>query len=276
MKILGISRAPRFSPNSAHRDAAIFNAVAEKLREMGHAVSTVGEEDFDAADCDIVFSMGRDRAFLERLAAEEERGRVVINSAKALLQGSRAALAAVFEKAALPVAPSWLVNKTCLPKLAEGKRYWLKRGDACAQTASDVCLVETTDALQAALDDFLSRGVSEPLLSPHIEGDLVKFYGVEGTDFFHYYYPTAEGAFSKFGLERHNATPVGFAFSPQELKASADHAARLSGFAIYGGDCVVQSDGTWQIIDFNDWPSFSRCCNEAAAAIASRVLFRSL
>ncbi len=273
MRILGISRAWCFSPNSSHRDAAIFNAVADRLRDRGHHVSLVSEEDtFEPTGYDVVFSMGRDRTFLEHLSEVESSGLVVVNSAKALLNGTRVALAVLFENAGLPVAPSVLLDKQHLPLLKEGERYWLKRGDACAQSAADVCLIHSEEELRAALDDFLSRGVTQPLLSPHIEGDLVKFYGVEGTDFFHYYYPTAEGAFSKFGLERHNGVPAGYAFSPRGLKETADRAARLSGFVVYGGDCVVKADGTWQIIDFNDWPSFSRCCDEAAAAIASRIV----
>ena len=32
---------------------------------------------------------------------------------------------------------------------------------------------------------------------------------------------------------------------------------------VYGGDCVVSSSGEIRIIDFNDWPSFARCREEA-------------
>ncbi len=271
MKILGISRSPRFSPNSVDRDNAIFEGVAACLRRAGHTACGISEDDFEtAAGYDIVYSMGRDREFLLRLNVEENAGLTVVNSAKALLRGSRAALAALFESQNLPVAPSYLVDKKTLPALEYG-RYWLKRGDACAQSAGDVCLIDSEEKLRAALDDFTIRGIAEPLLSPHIEGDLVKFYGVEGTDFFYHYYPTADGAFSKFGLESHNGCPVGFAFSPEQLKKATDRAALLSGFTVYGGDCIVRADGSFLIIDFNDWPSFSLCRDAAAAAIAQRL-----
>ena len=41
---------------------------------------------------------------------------------------------------------------------------------------------------------------------------------------------------------------------------------------IYGGDCIIDADGSMQIIDFNDWPSFAPCRNEAAPYIAKCVL----
>ncbi len=41
---------------------------------------------------------------------------------------------------------------------------------------------------------------------------------------------------------------------------------------IYGGDCIVDPDGSIRIIDFNDWPSFAPCRKEAAPYIAKCVL----
>ncbi len=273
MRILGISRSPRFSPNSTARDAAIFGAVAAELRESGHEVDAVCEDEYRTSEgYDLVFNMGRDVAFLRLLAREEAEGRSVVNSAQALLRNTRAALSVLFEGNSLPVACNVRVNcGGALPEMIRKQPCWLKRGDACAQSVSDVRLVASDEELAAALDDFTARGITEALLSEHITGDLVKFYGVEGTDFFHLYYPTAEAAFSKFGLEKHNGAPQGFEFDRLALKKDADRAACLSRFIVYGGDCVVRPDGTYLIIDFNDWPSFSRCCGEAARAIAWRL-----
>ena len=58
----------------------------------------------------------------------------------------------------------------------------------------------------------------------------------------------------------------------EALKALADRAAEVSGFTVYGGDAIVSADGSIRIIDFNDWPSFSPCRRQAAAAIAARLL----
>ncbi len=290
MRLLGIGRAPRFSPHSTARDAAILGAVAGVLRQQGHTVTLCNEDDLGttaaplADGADRVFSMARDTAVLHRLAALAAGGLPVVNAPGALLEGSRRRLTQRFVAASLPVAPVTDLS-TLLPTaatapldalMADGRRYWLKRGEACAQSAGDVTLVTDTATLRAALVDFGRRGVTEALLSPHIEGDLVKFYGVEGTDFFDVYYPTGDGdAFSKFGLERHNGRPQGFALDRRRLKADADAAARCSGFTVYGGDAVVTATGQHVLIDFNDWPSFARCRDAAAVAIARRLLLPS-
>ena len=55
------------------------------------------------------------------------------------------------------------------------------------------------------------------------------------------------------------------------MQAEAERLAEAVGIEVYGGDCIVSSDGTFCLIDFNDWPSFSRCREEAAEAIASLI-----
>lgn len=277
-RILGVSRSHRFSPNSIDRDNAIFQAVAVALRGSGYEVECVGEDDLTRqslaeAPC-LVYSMARSEKALSILTEAEEKGIPVVNSANALTKGTRTALARCFERHDLPVAESRCFDVNAMkPALCfeTGKRYWLKRGDACAQNSGDVRFVASEKDLEEAADDYKARGITDVLLSPHIEGDLVKFYGVEDTDFFHLYYPTRGACFSKFGLERFNGSPTGYAFSENALKKSADACAAVSGFTVYGGDAVVRPDGSFLIIDFNDWPSFSRCCDEAAEAIAERL-----
>jgi len=52
------------------------------------------------------------------------------------------------------------------------------------------------------------------------------------------------------------------------LRQKAEKVAQTIGITAYGGDAIVRADGTFCIIDFNDWPSFSRCREDAAKAIA--------
>lgn len=279
MKILGISRSPIFSPNSENRDRAIFQAVANLFLENGHTVVTLGEEDFKKADrlkpseeYDAVFSMARNEDVLQQLSHEEEKNLPVFNSALALLKASRSALTLLFEEGGIPIPQS--VAIPCADKALEQIHFpaWLKRGDACAQTANDVHFLQSKEELNATLKDFSERHINNAVLCEHIEGDLVKFYGVEGTDFFYLYYPTLGNNFSKFGLEKINGAPSGFPFDKTQLKACADHAAQLSGIRIYGGDCIVQADGSFLLIDFNDWPSYSACTDDAAKAIVEMIL----
>ena len=85
-------------------------------------------------------------------------------------------------------------------------------------------------------------------------------------------YRYASDGHSKFGLEAINGKACGFSFDVSELKRISDEAARVLDVPVYGGDCVVSEDGTIGLIDFNDWPSFSRCREAASKAIASRIL----
>lgn len=277
MKIFGIARSERFSPNSAHRDEAVFRAVADVLRADGHEVETMSEDGIGSREelsrccraSDAVFSMARDASLLSWLAAEEQAGCKVINSAVALLHADRSALTRLFITNDIPVP------RTRPAAEAAGSLsfpLWLKRGDACAQSATDVCHAADRGEFEAAMASFAARGISDILACEHAAGDLVKFYGVEGTDFFFHYHATDGAHFSKFGLEKYNGAPAGYAVPTCLLKACADRAARLSGLTVYGGDCVVRRDGSFVIIDFNDWPSYSLCRDAAAAAIARRIL----
>ena len=61
--------------------------------------------------------------------------------------------------------------------------------------------------------------------------------------------------------------------NPQKraLNHAAVTAASALGLEIWGGDAIVKGD-RFSIVDFNDWPSFSRVRNDAARAIARRSL----
>lgn len=279
MNILGISRSLQFSPNSVDRDAAIFAAVSNKLQRRGHDVSVISEDLFIAVDLsefDLVYSMARGRDVLEALASAEKTDHLrVVNSAQALLKATRYELVRDLEQAGIPQPRTQVLSLDELGNLVApctlSYPLWLKRGDACAQQAGDVCYLSSCSENTAALTHFAEKGVSKVIAVEHAVGDLIKFYGVEGTDFFFFAYPTDGKGFSKFGLEQHNGQPVHTAFDAEALKTIADKAARATGFTVYGGDAIVQADGTFVIIDFNDWPSFSACRKEAAKAIAQRL-----
>jgi len=280
MNLLGISRSACFSPNSVDRDTAIFSAVSSRLLRRGHNVSVISEDLFVAADLsefDLVFSMARGKEVLHELADAENGNRlVVINSAKALLENTRSCLVAKFSACGIP-QPATRVLCAPFSKDEDGCQtlhfpVWLKRSDACAQSRDDVRYVSSPGELPDALADYEKKGVKELVAVEHAEGDLVKFYGVEGVGFFSYTYPTEEQGYSKFGLEAHNGKPKYFSFSSGALKQMADKAARESGFLIYGGDAIIMQNGDFVIIDFNDWPSFASCRKQASKAIAQRII----
>lgn len=273
-QILGIGRAPKFSPNCVDRDAAILQAVAEVLRSRDYVVHICSEEALpDWQGYVAAFSMARHPQALGELARWEAEGFPVINSARSLQACDRADLTARCIAAGVPMPPFRLLCADepdgALAQL-DGMYFplWLKRCEACAQHEDDVCHAADAAEAHAALVRFHRRGISRVMACPHQVGDLVKFYGVLDTGFFYHYYPIVEGSTGKFGLERHNGRPLGFQVQTEKLHAAAERAARVTGLSVYGGDAIISADGSFQIIDFNDWPSFSRCRAEAAVAIA--------
>ena len=156
-------------------------------------------------------------------------------------------------------------------KKAGFKSCWIKRGDFHAMHKEDVSYVRHPEEAQEVLQEYFLRGIKRAVINVHLEGDLVKFYGVNGTPFFYWFYPY-DGGHSKFGLEAINGKSQGIKFSVKQLKSICQRAATELNVEVYGGDCIVAPDGSISIIDFNDWPSFAPCRTEAAPHIARRML----
>lgn len=259
-EILALARDERFSPNSVDKDRAIIEAAATRLRRRGYSVRIINEKDFCGKDtADVILTMGRLRSTLDILRHKQAEGAVVINSPEGVAACSRTITDRIMRSNGIPVAPT---EGTC--------GYWIKRGDEAAQSKDDVVFAADDKERDEALRAFKLRGVNETVVTAHVRGDVVKFYGVRGTDFFRTYYPADDGQ-TKFGQEEINGQPHHYEFSKDSLRHDADRTAALLGVDVYGGDCIVRADGTYAIIDFNDWPSFSRCREEAAEAIASIV-----
>ena len=260
MKILMIRRAELFSPHAVEHDRAILEAVALRLSQRGHTVSQVDETalvaSLTADRPDFIFSMAR---LPESLRLLQASGIKIINAPRAVAQSSRRRLQELMASLHIPYP------------VGEGHHgYWIKRADAAAQTEADVVFVPDCQALTEAEAAMRARGIRDYLVCPHVEGDLVKFYGVSATGFFRYYYPTDDGL-SKFGQEQLNGQAHHYPFSATDLQTKAEALAAAVGLQIYGGDMIVTNDGSWYMIDFNDWPSFSRCREEAAEAIARLI-----
>ena len=255
-----IRRAEQFSPHSVENDRAILEAVALRVSQQGHAVTQVDEAALAsvlAADTpDFIFSMAR---LPESLHLLEASGVRIVNTPKGVLQSSRRQVQEIMASLDIPF-PS-----------GEGLHgYWLKRADAAAQTEADVVYVPDRQALAEAETAMRARDIRDYIISPHVEGDLVKFYGVPAAGFFRCFYPTDDGL-SKFGQEHRNGQAHHYPFDADSLQTKAEALAAAVGLQIYGGDAIVTADGTWYMIDFNDWPSFSRCREEAVEAIAGLV-----
>ena len=254
-----IQRAPQFSPNSVEKDLAILDAVAARLSVQRHEVSVVSEDNLPVTlDADVILTMGRLSETQKML--KTLRDCRIINAPEGIENCARSRLAAIMAQVGTPVPPE------------EGPDgYWLKRGDAAAQSESDVQFAVDKAQLAEKIQDMGQRGISSYTVSAHVVGDLVKFYGVRGTGFFRYFYPTDDGD-TKFSDESRNGSARHYVFEVSAMQVEAERLAEAVGIEVYGGDCIVRSDGTFCMIDFNDWPSFSRCREEAAEAIASLIM----
>mgnify|MGYP001157652078 CR=1 FL=1 len=257
--ILAIGRAERYSPNSVEKDAAILACVCHELARAGHAVETINETQLGEIMPDITacITMGRNPQTLERLDAISRRGVTVVNSQESVrLCCQRRRLDAVLRNAGI-----------CVPSTAGCHGYWLKRADGTSEGPGDIRFAADAAERNRVMENMRNEGMGDIIVSAHIPGDLLKFYGVRGTGFFRTFYPGDDGQW-KFSDEEHNGRPHHYAFSMDAFHAMAEKAAQATDVIVYGGDAIINADGQPTVIDFNDWPSFSRCRDEAASAIA--------
>lgn len=270
-------RAGAYSPNHIGNDAAIFNAAADQLRKRGCEVSVYSEEQFRNSDIeeDIVLNMCREQDSIRKLISLEEKDKLVINSGYGIENCTRERMTRMLVGNGIPYPESIIVNtnEDVRPELERAAfgACWIKRGDFHAMHKEDVSYCRHIEEAQEVLHEYFYRGIGRAVINRHLVGDLVKFYGVSGQPFFHWFYPFDEGH-SKYGYEAVNGRSTGFTFDVGNLKSMCQRAADIMEVKIYGGDCIVSEDGTIRIIDFNDWPSFAPCRAEASPAIAKCVL----
>lgn len=271
IRVVGVSRGNEYSPNHVGNDAAIFRITAESLEKKGCEVILYPEKEFvkQGIEADFIFDMARDRATINRLKELEDNGATVVNSAYGIDNCVRKAMTELLVANHVPHPRSFIIptDGAFTPDVFP---CWIKRGNSHAMVKEDVVYVECREEAEHVLADFRRRNIPEAIVNEHLVGDLVKFYGVRGTDFFYTFYPT-EQSHSKFGLEAINGETRGFPFDVKKLQAYGNQAAEALNIYIYGGDCVVSSTGEIRIIDFNDWPSFARCREEAGPKIAECI-----
>lgn len=287
-------RAGAYSPNHVGNDANILNSVAEQLRKRGCEVVMYSEEEFGAASGEIaeevVLNMARERRSTTLLQDLEDRGALVVNSAYGVENCIRERQTLLLQAAGLPFPESVVVDtdQAVRQTLQERgmERCWLRRGDFHALHKEDATYVRTPDEAQDVLQEFFLRGFRRAVISRHVPGRLIKFYGVNtpasllrgmrrgrrpatasttegatvaaGDDFFYWFRP-----YEADNLDQ----PTG-----EALRELCRRAARELNLVVYGGEAIQGDDGQLTLIGINDWPSFSPCRREAAVPIAKTVL----
>lgn len=281
MEILGIYRSKKHSPNHVDNDAAIMYLVHQHLVEAECDVQLVEEKDFlqmDEADfkSKVIISMSRNVKVLSRLKKVERRKTLVINSAFGIEKCFRGNLTNSLINNDIPYPKSIIINtnQNLLfqnPKKFPKEGVWIKRGDFHAILKEDVSFAKTSDEALAILRSFYDRKIKEAVISENLKGDLVKFYGVADTNFFFWFYPYDFNHYKYQEFKVINGKTNYFPFDADRLEKIANKISDTINIPIYGGDAVVDSDGNIKVIDFNDWPSFAPCRDDAAKSIVNCI-----
>ncbi|TLU99372.1 hypothetical protein [Dyadobacter luticola] len=278
LEILGVHRNKKFSPNHIGNDDAIFQLTARELEKLGCKVTICCEDDFLAMESvpqQQIFTMARQKQVVAKLQELESAGKQVVNSAFGIENCFRTNLTNALNQNDVPVADSYIVPTSyqgdeVFNKIT-GKGYWIKRGDFHAIHKEDVSFARSKQEAKEILREYALRDIPDAVISQHLVGDLVKFYGVRGTDFFFWFYPYDNNHHKYADYEQINGSSAYYEFDAHNLHEVATKAARVVGIDIYGGDAIVSKDGSFRIIDLNDWPSFAPCRDEASVHIAQTI-----
>lgn len=259
--ILGIYREHIYSPGKIQDDAAILDATLRELSGMGYGVEARRAESLNRCDPrpGIVLSMAQSMGVLDILEDWGAKGARVINSVQSVRSCYRGPLLDMLLKSGINMPRSRMVSVRDVHEQIDWRhpeRFWFKRGDVHAIQAGDVASVASREEMARALDHFRTKGIPEILVQDHLDGPVVKFYGVGQGGYFRAY-------LAETGEDVTAGVPA--------LRDIAKSASRAVGLDVYGGDAVMTNGNRVALIDLNDWPSFSRCCQTAAMSIAGYV-----
>ncbi len=258
VNVLGIYREERFSPGKIREDAAVLDTTLAFLPDTKYRVASLQTDHLDdmTPRPELVLSMAQSGPVLDFLEHWQQKNVFVINTVQSVRNCYRKALIRRLQEAGIPIPLSRIVQINVAAQAVtpiSGVGCWLKRGDVHAMQPADVVRIDTRQQLDPALGHFRSQGIQDILLQHHVEGKVIKFYGVGRDAFFSAYFVDS-------GRVVHKETAA--------LRDLAVHAAEAVGLEIYGGDAVLTPEGSMILIDLNDWPSFSPCRPAAARAIA--------
>lgn len=287
--ILAISRDPIYSPNNEKKDAAIWNGVLERLRVRGWKIDEISEEELagmSMKECQNRYSkivhMARRMRSLMRI---EKLNIPTFNKAHAVrtVAKSREATLLRLQQTGLPVPAWWAYDPeedemfVCDLNLHNLLPGWVKAMREDGAKPQDVSFVQTPLEADSHILQLSAERVPDIIVMQHIEGDLIKCYVVldenpDGEIRLLRWFRPQEIGYSKFGeAESHNTPPSNNTIDETELAQLARAIGQTLDLQIFGFDAIVKSDDSINIIDVNDWPSFSCCQEEAADAIASVI-----
>jgi glutathione synthase/RimK-type ligase-like ATP-grasp enzyme len=264
--ILAVEREEIFSPGKEEADAAILQLACEEIVKIGFRVEWIAADalkDWQEPPA-LILSMAQGDAALTHLARWEAEGVFVINSTESVRNCSRRDTlfsCLEFELPGYRVAPTLVLDTQGGSAVADARNLlkewsfpvWLKRGDFHALGPDDVFQINDFERLEEALSAFASRDIPKAVVQQHVEGEVLKFYGV--------------------GWENFWCRPQEVTRHPLQDGVSVVGRAAwdILELEIYGGDIVLTPDENIFLIDLNDWPSFTGIQKESAIAISELV-----
>jgi len=240
-----------------------MSLVGKQLQAKQFEVEFMREEEVDHTPrkADLIFSMCQGIQANQHLLNWEKTGTLVVNSPRAVLSCHRVEMHKIADQAGKLWPEGFLIpthpgSRKIIERLKVFS-YWIKRGDVHATERGDVVHAFSLEEIQNVLDSFYRRGIKHAMIQRHVDGLVVKFYGVKNTSFFRWFEEShPERSPEIFGLARSKV---------EELIDMFD-------LEIYGGDAVITPSGQIVVIDVNDAPSFALFREEAALAIVSILI----
>lgn len=266
----GIFRERAHSPGRECDDAEILRLTGKHLEAKGVEVILKSPDEVSGPVDDrprFVFLMCERLEVLDQLRGWEASGVRQVNSPLAVWNTYRERMIAQFEEANVPFIQSRLVA-TAEPYGCVNLPVWVKRADVHNTQEGDVVFAPTEGAFREALQGLAERGIPRAVIQPHVEGDLIKFYGIGNGG-------GRDGGPPWFRSFYHKDQKLaGHSFDPRQLARRARKAAGALGLEVYGGDAIATATGDLVLLDLNAWPSFALYRDEAAASIASYLALR--
>jgi len=265
----GIFREQTHSPGRETDDAEILRLTAKHMEAAGFEVDLKTAEEVEPVETPPrhVFLMCEAVPVLRQLEAWQAGGLRAVNDPIAVLNTYRDRMIGRFAEAGVPFIESRIVPTAgTRPRIT--LPVWVKRSDVHNTRDGDVVCAATEGAVDSALAGLAARGIARAVLQPHVEGDLMKFYGIG---------PAAgpDGEPPWFRRFYHKGQRVaGHAFDARQLARLVCRAAAALGLEVYGGDAIVTGTGDIVLLDLNAWPSFALYRDEAAVAIAAYLTRR--
>jgi len=261
----GVFRERTHSPGREVDDGEILRLTGKHLEERGFDVVLKSPDELSVPGekaPPFIFLMCEGAAVLRQLGAWEAAGVRQVNSPSAVLNTYRERMIAQLEEGGVAFIPSAIVS-TERPGLPPDRPVWVKRPDVHNTQDGDVVCADTAAAFGAALEGLARRGIPHAVIQEHIDGDLVKFYGIGGGG-------GPDGGPPWFRWFYHkDQTVAGHPLDPGRLARLARAGAAALGLEVYGGDAIATSRGELVLLDVNAWPSFALYRDEASAAIAA-------